>query len=405
MEALNVKLRVGFKQVLVIGSFLTFATAYAGQRGEYAPSSTQHSESDGGRGAQLILRSLLTQGAAAEVHGDISTLKQENFQKVFDNETSALDWPPMPRDWVDNFRTHAYTTNTAAGIRGTFAEGLWGSFKTYVEFRYTVKTSFVIIASHQGPGGSERPVIVSGYDHGAYPNPPAAGTEDPMVGMCSFEIAFATEAGENMTLERTLKIPNTGDLAGFISNSTTTGSTRGFSHTHMSPFFQVNPRVSVDQYLETVCNGWFRAKKEKLLVAQASDQILSILWHANPASSCAAPSPENENDPAGDASCLPWHRTLGLEVQNVTVPRCEFQRDGAHRCVLRTKREGVKCPMSYNKAANRFNPERADGWLQTVTSPGYSYPCDAGLTCRMMSKPRWLGPLQLTYGDARCVRQ
>lgn len=360
---------------------------------------------DPGTRTQALIQQLIAQDSIPPVEGALSDWRRQNFDSIFAMDNAQLDWPQMPRDWVEHNVSRQYSSNTAIGIRSSYSNPVWTNFKSTIEFRYNVKTAFIIVASRSPANSpaSTQPGPVR-FDVGRYAAYPNVQPRSPMVGMCAFEMSFNIDSGRSNATEVALP----GGIVPYLNQTTTTNAVRGYVHTHFSPFFQLDGDISVETYLNGVCDGIFRARKQEMMIAQATGQILSMFWNYNPRSSCRPPSPEQGRLVEGDPSCMAWFNTFNSSVRSLTMPRCEFQSNGSHQCVLRARREGVRCTLVLDPTTGQYVSELPTSRtsVRTVTTnPVHAYPCDrsTGLECQMARAPRSIGGLRLTDGEARCV--
>lgn len=339
--------------------------------------------------------------------GPMDMVKRQIFNELLSAETPQLSWPPFPRLWLEKHRQRVITTNTYIGLKIPIAVASGGA-KLNIQFKYGLKTTFTLISSRRkaessdpiseslglefAKGDKEKQMLR--WDPQYKMSFPDVRDDYPMVGLCAFEASLAIDTG------KTLNFEVLGSGASVEHSDIETNS-----HSIFSNFFQVRPDVSVAAYLDTVCDQVFRQDVEQFVLQDFSKVVIEKVVHANPKSECAPPrGPEGASSLAGDASCLDWHRkNFHRTVQNTTTARCELQKDGAHRCELRSKVGGA-CPIYLNSRTGTYSETRDDESRLRVTQGYLENPCDetSGLRCQLVSEPWMVWGVPLWSGKGRC---
>ncbi|MCB0361297.1 MAG: hypothetical protein KDD35_01160, partial [Bdellovibrionales bacterium] len=182
------------------------------------------------------------------------------------NEEESLSFPPFPRVWTERSSesTDGYSAHATANLPIFY--GTTAGLKMSKQFKYSVKTTFVIVASDpirkSQAGATPQVRQVDGFEGGeqgilvfdsnsmhAYPN---VSAQMQMVGMCSFEVSlsneFLVQAGVNTSL-----FGNT--IGG--GSSTESGKSEVAKTTRFSRFMKLDRSISVDSYLNTICMDEF----------------------------------------------------------------------------------------------------------------------------------------------------
>lgn len=262
-------------------------------------------------------------------------MEAKNSPRPNINGAEKFTWPAPPRAWMQNDMSRFVQTDTSIGYQafpsffGLPANVAAQLFKKYKYFR---KSSFVMIVPDNGHepvqnfSTSRRSSLKRnlGYD---------------VMGLCMFEL--------NFDVEQSL---GTQFLVAGNGNATKAGENRGLSYVYLSSFFKVDPDYTTTEY-ELACRDLFARTTETKVEAQFTSRIYEILFWENPASECS-PVEEHLKHKDGDHSCFEFaHTKLTTQERKLTVPRCELQDDGAHRCVAKWKTEGAICPWKNNELA------------------------------------------------------
>ncbi|MBK7843287.1 MAG: hypothetical protein IPJ71_06250 [Bdellovibrionales bacterium] len=244
------------------------------------------------------------------------------------------------------------------------------------------------------------------FDHStmhAYPN---VSDEVQMVGLCSYDISLSNEFNTQNGFSVSGSL---GKLAAGLGVTYEKGKVEVAKTTRFSKFIKLDPAVSIDEYLRIVCMDEFNESKKKEIESHFNKIVLEMMWHRNPDSTCkpSLGNPE-ESFPNGDRSCMEWYSdSFDSHLRKRTIPRCEIQADGAHRCVLKS-RENATCPMFLDRKAGTYSPFlNRETHRLSVTSGAYERPCDekSGLKCQFVDKPSMFAlGIPLIMGSARCSR-
>lgn len=341
-------------------------------------------------------------------------LKYQIIRQLVGSDTPSMTWPPFPRLWLERAETDFYTSNTAFGINIPVLK-MGPSGKLSIEFRYALKTSLIVISSKRkksdpvemnqsvSPATQEEEFQMLRYDakrHITYPN---VREEFPMVAMCVFEASLAIESlGQTQV-----------DLLTF-SQSVGKGKIKSGTHSTFSNFIQLDPNLPINYYLNDVCGQYFRNEVERSLINDFSNTVSEIVIANNPKSECKPDYDSEIDNTKGDASCADWHnKNYTSLIQKLTIPRCELQVNGAHKCVLKA-RENTMCPMYSDPRTQKYSEVYDPGSTSVkATDSNFEFECDKkqGLSCEMQKEPTTLaGPisrLKIPFfkGEAKCVRK
>lgn len=373
----------------------------------FAVSSRTSDSLYGKRGMKsLNLNPLLANPTSAT--SDIKNSLLEGVDSEFEI-TTALQWPPLPRAWLEYASTEYITSNTFLGFK---ANPFLFSFKSTVaaklsfDFKYQVKSSFVVITSRSI--SSENSKSLFKFDEDKMKSYLTVSESTPMVGLCIYEVQFAYDKGAIFNFE----VLGSGQ-------SLNKGKIESITNTHFSNFFQIkadstetestnsSSLYSIDSYKDK-CNRIYKQKIEQQVNTDISKQIMSLVFHNHPKSQC---TPDSETaDLAGDSTCKDWFNSeVHPMVKKMTVPRCVLKAGGIHACELRAKAEDISCPLYVNPDDSYSDVpiNRASKIITTRNSLFPNYVCDekAHLTCEVISKPTFIGKIQLGAAKARCRKQ
>lgn len=337
------------------------------------------------------------------VPGSIENMRQPIISDLVSSDMPQLDYPPFPRIWTERTKSETLVSNTKLGAKVPIID-LGGRLS--LEFRYTLKTSFIIISSKRKAEKNHHksssrvsgiPTMsdeVLSFDEGTFQTYPNVRPGYPMVGLCVFEASLA--------IEKTAE----GGFDFLVAETVKKGTVETMSNAIFSNFFQLQGHVGVSTYLEGTCNDIFKKEVEAMVVNDFSKLVMEKVVAQNPESDCA-PSRSSEDIENGDASCLDWQQSFSRYVQDLTVPRCMLQQNGVHRCRLKA-REGTACDMYVDPQTKTFSPTFKN-FDRTIlaTEDNYAYSCDKkmGLTCVMEKKPTLLHGIPIFTGKARCQAQ
>ncbi len=351
---------------------------------------------------------LTNPGSATE---DLRATLTDTQDIEFEKSTN-LNWPPLPRAWLEYASTDYITSNTYIGFKlNPSVFGLKSSVasKLSFDFRYQVKTSFVVIASRgTNPYPQDAPQHIFLFDQKTMKTYLNVSEKVPMVGLCIYEVQFALDKGTSLNFE----------LIG-SGQSLNKGNIQSITNTHFSQFFQikssddsstgesVRSQFSVDHY-QNKCNQIYKEKHQTQVTTDFSQQIMNFVFHNHPKSQC---KPEfSEINPDGDASCMGWFsENIEGNIKKLTVPRCVLQNGGVHSCRLYAKKEGVSCPIflnadgSYSDQPLEYNSKRVS--TRNLAFP--NFPCDEklNLNCQIEREPKFIGSIPFGRAQARCQSQ
>lgn len=352
--------------------------------------------------------SVIPKGLQAVQPGSSESLRQQLFFQLLGTSTPQLQWPAFPRIWLERNKVESKTSNTSLGLKIPIISA---GTKVSVHFRYGLKTSLVIMSSMRREGAVNQSLPIENGISGRSLTSDEATTYEilkwdenniavypnvkegyPMVGFCSFEASLTVDKHWEGGV----------DIFG-SGQSFETNDVDISSYTLFSNFFQVDPNISVDSYINEVCNKIFRKEAEPVVINDFSKLVIEKVVKIHPRSDCKIV--QQINTSVGDSTCLDWHREFSGPIQRMTMPRCELQFDGAQKCVLKA-REGVSCPLYQNKDTKNLSEYITSRRDQKITESSYAYPCDqkSGLSCKLESAPTMLGGVVAWPGSARCSK-
>lgn len=335
------------------------------------------------------------------IPGSIENMRQPIINDLISSEIPELESPPNPRIWTEHTKSDIVVSNTKLGSKVPILE-LGG--KLSLEFKYALKTSFVMISSkrkaekirQRKKNAKQEEATVSeevlNFDETTFQTYPNVRPGYPMVGFCVFEASLAIERARE------------GGFNFVVEESAKKGTVETMSNAIFSNFFQLKGDVPVNDYLEKVCNGIFKTEVEPMVVSDFSKLVMEKIVGQNPTSNCT-PSNSPEDIETGDASCLDWHnKNYSQTIRHLTVPRCTLQQNGTHRCRLKA-REGAACRVYVDPRTKIFSTTFTS-FDHTIlaTENHFAYSCDqkAGLSCVMEKDPVLLHGVPLISGRARC---
>ncbi len=360
-----------------------------------------------------IVNSALSYDLPPDLSGEGENVKMKKEEK-------ELSFPSFPRVWTERSMedTQGISTYASATIPVPFLNAVTYGLKINKNYKYSVKTTFVLVASdssdhsrvsdqpkvRQADNADEDKILIfDPHTMHAYPN---VSDEIQMVGLCSFDISLSNE----FNIQNGFSLgPNLGQYSAGIGVTHEKGNVEVAKTTRFSKFIRLERSISIDEYLRTVCMKEFNESKRKEIESHFNKIVLEMMWHRNPNSTCkpSLGNPE-ESLPNGDRSCMGWYAdSFDSTLRKRTIPRCEIQADGAHRCVLKSL-ENATCPMFLDRKAGTYSPYlRRETHRLSVTSGAYERPCDerSGLKCQFVDKPSMFAlGIPLIMGSARCSR-
>jgi hypothetical protein len=346
---------------------------------------------------------LTNPGSAAE---DIKQTLTEGTDEEFEVSTQ-LQWPPLPRAWLEYSSTSYMSSNTFVGFKATptlFGFNSLIASKLSFDFRYQVKSSFVAIASR-----SVKPKDAGNlfkFDDKRMKSYLSISKDTPLVGLCIYEVQFAYDRGSNFNFE----ILGSGQ-------SLNSGEIQTITNTHFSQFFQISENknssenterssLSIDKY-QHKCNQIYKKRLKQQVEVDFSKQIMNFVFHNHPQSTCKPTF--DELHPEGDPTCKQWfEQNIHSTIQKLSVPRCVLQPGGTHGCELRAKKENVSCPVfihsdnTYSDIPHEIGAKKVS--TRNIHIP--NFPCDEtlGLVCELESEPFFIGKQSFGTATARCQK-
>ncbi len=335
-----------------------------------------------------------------------TTTRIAGLQDLFGSEEApfnndGLSWPPLPRYWWQEGYSTYLEGRLGIGLPpGTPVVNL---SRTY-SYKYEVTTTFHVLGSLKFvgrqsanplnellPGEFER---VFNRDYVTMQEFFNASEQNPMVGMCQYEIALyhgvTTSGGVSFILSAIAE-------GGRVNFARMAVYSRMFNIKSQGP----NDEYSSAWYLNHECSDRFERYVKPFVEDTLAFKAQQYNAEFHPHNTCAPARPVVGQT---DRDCRDWHNGVGIwnfrKPQN-TVGRCEMQTNGESHCVLKSK-EGQKCPLYYSDGIDTllFNMEamRSDrrppvrpttsvdqGPHSLFTEGHREFPCDAGLTCTMDS--------------------
>ncbi len=313
----------------------------------------------------------------------------------------GLAWPPVPRYWWQ--QGYSGYIEAKGGIGLPPGVPFVSLNRTY-SFKYEVATTFHVLGTlrflnreSQSPLNDLLPIEfekVFKRDYVTMQEWFNVSPQNPMVGMCQYEIALyhgvTTSGGVSFI------------LSGIIDGGRVNYARMGV----WSRMFEIKPQgpndeYSSDWYLNHECTDRFQKYTKAFVEDSLSFKAQQFHAYFHPANTCAPARPVPGQT---DRDCRAWHDGEGFwnrKKPENTVGRCEMQSNGESHCVLKSK-EGQKCPLYYTDGLDTFlvsmeamrNQRRAparptssiDHGIHSLATPGHrEYPCDSGLTCTMDS--------------------
>ncbi|MGZ3768321.1 MAG: hypothetical protein ACXVCP_03600 [Bdellovibrio sp.] len=331
------------------------------------------------------------------VPGSIEKMRVPIINELVAGDMSKLDAPPFPRFWTEFSDINTMTSTTKVGAKIPVVD--FGG-KLNLEFKYSLKTGFVIVSSaeknklkkYSGKSVSynANSAGILSLDETTFLNYANASKGNPMVGLCVYEAS--------LNIEKTVE----GGFNFIVEESVKKGNTTTMTNAVFSNFFQIRNDVPVSTYIKEICGGIFKNEIESVVVNDFSKMVIEKLVAFNQKSNCTeSRASDNEN---GDPSCQQWHSSFPQNVQNLTVPRCMLQKNGSHRCRLKA-REGTACHLYINPETRQYSDSFSEYENSVLaTENNYAYGCDkkAGLNCVLEKEPILLSGVPLFPGRARC---
>jgi hypothetical protein len=361
--------------------------------------------------------------------------KQENralFLQLLGTQNEALSWPGYPRYWFEDSYTDTIEETARAGIGSGLMPGVSaGVTALEVKFRYSLKTSFVLIATTRQGGqidpsklasvvtntqrkvaegalGLQDPlgleIFVQDSNFNYFPNPTPGY---PMVGLCYFEVSMIFDRTSSMGM----------DVFGSGGSSAQTKS-RTVSLSLYSNFFQVDGKIAVDQLTQRTCLGVFeKVAKPRVLQLFSPIAIQEKINHSG-LSQCQRERDYQPRPHETDRGCeraQKWLEVINPYTQGKAVHRCMLWSDGVNRCTAR-KVEGAECSLYYDADLKKITAKSSAQRLgsanelktvyhQPVTLSLSSGECDFGLQCTLDTQPWIVGGMILQKAIASCKRR
>ncbi len=377
----------------IVGLALTSNVAIANS--EHSPASAQLGAT--GDDLQAHIDAAMFQ---QNISGQALTQKGVAFHNLLNTDGSKdLEWPNFPRTWHEQSSSEVVTSNTYIGLPPSIA-----SAAVYVNYRYSLRTSLVIVAANLS---TEQPVDSNGVTinpvsdplqlevfkwdpigHRALPN---VRKHFPMVAFCAYEASLNYSVGAR------------GGISFFGSGvSVDNENVSSVNHTLFSRFFQVDGKSSPSQMLQNICAKQFRPQVEKYVQADFSRTVVELNANYSSDNEC---QPSGDDNAGGDGGCKDWFdKNIDSAVRNITVPRCVYTSTGVHRCQAMSHVDG-NCGMVWDPESKAALPRSRvlSGQFTRVTDSPFEYDCDTGLTCTMITEPVMLMGTVVWSGKARCL--
>ena len=337
-------------------------------------------------------------------------MKHNVLRELISAQTTELSWPAFPRIWLERSNTQYIEANTSTGFKVPLINT---GTKLSLSYRYELKSSLVIVStvrreaqSTDFRSGEEELLLQSSdeqtydsqivrLDETTYTTYPDVRPGRPMVAFCTFEATLVIDRSGQTQFD----VFNNGAGAG-------SGTVETASQTFFSNFIQVQGDIPISKYLDVICGEVFKEGVQDYVLSDFSKIVIEKVMHNHPDSECS-PAADSHTYSAslGDSSCFSWHESSVDKItRDQTVPRCQLQYDGSHRCELRAK-EGQLCPMYHSSRKNLFSSQPKKGFYP-VTSRYFEHTCDTsqGLTCGFDQNPLFIGSMFFWYGVATCKK-
>lgn len=359
-----------------------------------------------------------TQRGAYQAQQGAVDVKRNIFRELLSSDAPQLNWPSFPRSWVEKWTKNSYASNTSVGLK-VAGNGATAS----VDYSYGVKTTMVLITTtrklNQSSNNNDSRSVATAtsdleemitdepmsvqeaerdgilhFDYNLNKAFPNVREGSPMVGFCSYEVSLVITKDKHGGINFPV-----------FSQSLSVASSEGMTNTFYSNFFQIRKDVSMHDYLNVYCNRYFRESVEGLVHRDFSKLVLEYFTYNNPKNECQ-PHDSDKNNPKGDYQCMDWHNNLPIVHRKLTVPRCEMQQNGVHRCVAKAKKNSW-CRSYYDKKANRYTAQTNGRRLQLATADRfntYAFSCDkdTGLSCQIEKEPIIFKGVVVWGGKATC---
>lgn len=369
---------------------------------------------------ETFRRSIVNSALSYDLPPDLSGGNVKEGGKGSDEE-KELSFPSFPRVWTERSMEDysGVSAYASATIPIPVVAGTTYGLRVNKSYRYSVKTTFVLVASDSSDHAkkSDQPQVrqansedednILRFDPSTMHAYPKVSKEVQMVGLCVFDISLSNEFQTQNAFSLSASLGK--KFAAGFGITHEKGHVEVAKTTRFSKFIKLDGAVSIDEYLKIVCMDEFNESKKKEIESHFNKIVLEMLWNRNPDSTCK-PSEGNPDEslPGGDRSCMEWYSdSFDALLRKRTIPRCEVQADGAHRCVLKS-RENASCPMFLDRKSGTYSPFLSrETHRLSVTSGAYERPCDekSGLKCQFVDKPSMFGfGIPLIMGSARCSR-
>lgn len=326
-------------------------------------------------------------------------------------ENNGLSWPPLPRYWGQEGYTNYFEARFGIGLPPGTPIVSASATSTY---KYEVTTTFHYLGTLKFLGRDSSNALnellpneferVFVRDYVTLQEFFNVSQQNPIVGMCQFEIALYHGVSAS------------GGVS-FVLSAIAEGGRVNFSRMSVySRMFNLRTRGPSDEYsaswyLNNECSDRFRKYVRPFVEDALAFKAQQYNAEFHPYNTCEHVRPVPNQT---DRDCKDWHDGVGIfnfRKPVSTVGRCEMQGNGESHCVLKSK-EGQKCTLYYADGRDTmtlnldylkrnqippFRPltSRNTGPYSMATSGVREYPCDAGLTCTMDNPD---------YGIATCKR-
>jgi hypothetical protein len=335
------------------------------------------------------------------------------------NNPTRCQWPNFPRVWYEqvdgkNFDTKIQATvDMKVSIPGVF-EASGGVEIVPYNYSYGTEISLQVIGTRSLVDGASQGVdpvdknpingmgfesfTIMNYDNPARPQRFFRVVPGkPMVGFCSYRMALRKVTSQNAYGNMKVSFPGAiFQPSGALSTSNTSAQYSQQSIMLQSQFFQIEPNIPVEDYMNVKCKQQFLPKARPFVQHEFDMIVIEGLSTYQPGTQCLTTTEKTDD---GDVDCFSWfYQTNHPTVQFATRPRCELDKNGIGRCKLKAKKD-MPCTMYLDRNGNFTEKFHL---YSEATASFISAPCDAGLKCSMDVNPWMIGPLIIWPGRASC---
>ncbi len=338
--------------------------------------------------------------------------KNKIIRQMFSSESKDLQWPALPRAWVEKSILEQRNFNKSLGLQlNPFRVGF--KIKDSKSEFYSLKTS-VVIASSLKVNINKSKIKINGdsFDYHyilikddknkqIYPN---VTESHPMVGFCTFEVKYSTENSEFTETS-------------FFGSNIQSDHIKALPIVYLftSKVFQVDKKISIRTYMHSYCGTIFREQIESKVLADfqkiKSEIDSSVDLHNNSklVTRVCEPQPKINGmwSNISDDNCVLWHEsTFKKSIVDRTIARCEKSKTSTQfECKLYSK-EGVRCPIYWDVKNKKYTSEYEFRKTIPSTNGLFENPCDSQsqLKCVFEEKPTLLLGVPFFLGKGICAR-